>query len=46
MKLSAQDGKLLYEGHIVTDDRNKQPVYDGAGYLFNNDTKCFFKGTW
>lgn len=21
-------------------------MYDGPGYLFNNETKCFFKGTW
>ncbi|CAD8178813.1 unnamed protein product [Paramecium octaurelia] len=45
-KLSAQDGKLIYEGDIITDDKSKQVLYDGPGYLFNNETKCFFKGTW
>ncbi|CAD8170251.1 unnamed protein product [Paramecium pentaurelia] len=45
-KLSAQDGKFIYEGDIITDDKSKQVLYDGPGYLFNNETKCFFKGTW
>ncbi|CAK88809.1 unnamed protein product (macronuclear) [Paramecium tetraurelia] len=45
-KLSAQDGKFIYEGDIVTDDKSKQMLYDGQGYLFNTETKCFFKGTW
>ena len=44
--MGAEDNKYLYEGETKKDDRSKEPVYHGAGYLFNNETKCFFKGTW
>ena len=39
------DPKLRYEGE-VKNDQNKQPIFDGFGYLFNNETKCFYKGTF